>query len=90
MFKTETLRTLGKILELEKTPLFTQNTNFLTAETERWLSIYNPVEVPYHYRQILSHNHNAVDDAILVMAKVRAYFQVAHNVSSGLWLFSDG
>jgi hypothetical protein len=90
MCKTETLRTLGKILELEKTPMFTQNTDFLTAETNKWLSIYiNPsVDVSYHHLPTV--NSNTVDDAILVMAKVHAYFQVAHKVSPGLWLISDG
>jgi vacuolar protein sorting-associated protein 1 len=39
--KEEALRTVVKILELEKIPVFTQNTHYLESEGKKWLSRYS-------------------------------------------------
>lgn len=73
---------MKKVLALENIPLFTQNAEFLKTETTRWLTIYGSTRDAVYLQPNRSVASAEVDDTILVMAKVRAYFQIAYNVSS--------
>jgi hypothetical protein len=85
--KVETVRILEKILALESVPLFTQNTDFLESEGQKWLSTYTRIRgqsssyldppPEYHFHPAPEPQFN---NAMIVMANVRAYFQVAYKV----------
>jgi hypothetical protein len=93
--KVETIRILEKILALESVPLFTQNTDFLESEGQKWLSTYTrirgqsssylvdpppPVDYYYHPPPVAEEPVKDFNNAMIVMANVRAYFQVAYKV----------
>jgi hypothetical protein len=89
--KVETVRTLQKILALESVPLFTQNTDLLKSESQKWFSSYNlvsgrsPSYLSAREYSRLSKEQDVDDqfefrNALTVMADVRAYFQVAYKV----------
>lgn len=93
--KVETLHILEKVLALESVPLFTQNTDFLNSEGKKWLSTYTRVRgqssrylvpsqpTPYPCPDIIfeeANDENQFHNALIVMANVRAYFQVAYKV----------
>ncbi|KAJ7853672.1 P-loop containing nucleoside triphosphate hydrolase protein [Mycena olivaceomarginata] len=89
--KDEALKTLEKMLVLEKLPLFTQNTHQFRTETKVWFTRYNTVR--HHseiYRlgvrppivaltprpQVFEGEEYA--DELTLMANVRAYWQIAY------------
>jgi hypothetical protein len=82
------LKALLKTLELEKMPLFTQNTQFLGSEREKWLGRYqHKRRYPYPHsgqeeRMPMPIPTPPFDEEIVVMAEVRAYFEVAYRVCS--------
>ena len=47
--KVQALETLEKILKIEAKPLFTQNINFLVAETNKWKNHYVGRRHPHQY-----------------------------------------
>ncbi|KAG6913069.1 hypothetical protein DXG01_009878 [Tephrocybe rancida] len=78
--KVETTNALTKMLKLEVDPLFTQNTELMQSERIHWLQQFYNAQYPGIAPMAIhgvSRNH-ADDDALSVMADVRAYFQVAH------------
>lgn len=88
------LKALLKTLELEKMPLFTQNTEFLGSEREKWLGRYQ-YKHRWPYPRSVSPESRAqspptptptssFDEEMVVMAEVRAYFEVAYRVRSSL------
>ncbi|TFK32039.1 P-loop containing nucleoside triphosphate hydrolase protein [Crucibulum laeve] len=60
---------LNKMLKLESEPLFTQNSHYMQASEEKWLQFYLDV-----HRKMP--NYLAYHNELVVMANVRAYFQV--------------
>ncbi|KAJ7641667.1 P-loop containing nucleoside triphosphate hydrolase protein [Roridomyces roridus] len=89
--RVEALKTLEKMLVLERVPLFTQNTDHLQSETHAWLGRYNSVH--YHSRHYLSGRPRSpsppavryieiegqpFSEELHLMAKTRAYWQIAY------------
>lgn len=61
------------LLRLETQPVFTQNIDYLDDADAKWFARYTIIQRPYH----------VVDDykdESRLMARVRAYFQVAYKV----------
>ncbi|KAJ7242403.1 P-loop containing nucleoside triphosphate hydrolase protein [Mycena haematopus] len=88
-YKDQALETLEKMLALEKLPLFTQNTQFQT-ETKAWFTRYNTVRHYWsNYHRTLPSNVTMAAQALMaqgeeyaeelvLMANVRAYWQIAY------------
>ena len=69
---------LTRILRMENTPLFTQNSDYI-AEDSKWISTY------MNHRSYSSQAGSdtwTVEDEIRVMASVQAYFQVSYKAST--------
>ena len=84
------LKGLRKMLELEKTPLFTQNLQLFHSERTEWLRRYEygyrwPASIP-SFPTIpqfpAAADTSNVKDAMVVMADVRAFFEIAYRVRS--------
>jgi len=69
-------KALLKTLELEKTPLFTQNRRFFDSERAEWLTRFRDKHRNTNYPP------QPFDEEMTVMAEVRAYFEVAYRVRS--------
>jgi len=66
---------LTKILRLENNPLFTQNSDYITQDTE-WFSTY--LNHTRGYGSQTGSDMWTTEDEVRVMASVQAYFQVSH------------
>ncbi|KAF9000114.1 P-loop containing nucleoside triphosphate hydrolase protein [Cyathus striatus] len=87
-FKAKCLQQLEAILTLETVPLFTLNTHYLESAEKKWITRYTwareyPVleygtSQKYNGSSGYSLESDEFRDEILVMAKARAYFQVAY------------
>jgi hypothetical protein len=82
-------KALLKTLELEKTPLFTQNRRYFDSERAEWLTRFqdkhrntNNPDVWGLRSQSVSDSPSSFDEEMTVMAEVRAYFEVAYRVRS--------
>jgi hypothetical protein len=81
------LKALRKMLELEKTPLFTQNLQLFHSERTEWLRRYEygyrwPTNTASYPTYSGGADTSSVKDAMVVMADVRAFFEVAYRVCS--------
>jgi hypothetical protein len=87
---------LDKTLQLEHNPVYTQNTDYLAKEKQRWSSFYTDIRRrPWRYLIIANKQSGDEDSedemvripedkfqqAVSVMANVRAYFQVTYKVN---------
>ncbi len=84
--------TLKKIVELETTRVYSSNTDFL-RERDQWLHRYQYVtlsETQYHitvrhsphpWKTVPDYYLSSYEDEMHLMAKVRAYFEVAYKVA---------
>ncbi len=97
IYKTEALVTLGKVVKLETSPVFTQVPHYL-MERSKWLERFRKVyKTPRTYSihrpgpselrpslvaadSYTVHETTEDEEALLVMAKVRAYFEMAYKV----------
>ncbi|KAF8198265.1 P-loop containing nucleoside triphosphate hydrolase protein [Mycena galopus ATCC 62051] len=89
--KDHALETLEKMLALEKLPLFTQNTHQFQTESKAWFTRYNTVRHHWSsYRlgvlppntplvpQALMYQGEEYAEELVLMANVRAYWQIAY------------
>jgi hypothetical protein len=97
--KASALQVVDKTLQLEHNPVYTQNTDFLASEKQKWSSYYTGLR-QRHFRYLInprviepSESDDDTDNemvriaedkfqqALSVMANVRAYFQVTYKVN---------
>jgi hypothetical protein len=87
---------VDKTLQLEHNPVYTQNTDYLANEKRRWYSFYTGARqrhwqyhiTPYEHieseetaEEIVRIPEDKFQQALSVMANVRAYFQVTYKVN---------
>ncbi|KAF7290690.1 hypothetical protein MIND_01309300 [Mycena indigotica] len=73
-YRVLALDTLEKVLEIESQPLFTHNKNLFIAESKKWKAHYLGRRTPYQYHD----ETEEYDEELTLMAKVRAYWQIAY------------
>jgi len=83
-YKDQAILALDNVLRLEVMPIYTQNTELFKSERRRWLIMYRDAH-PSLLRQTYD-GRSWVDmfdrygDELVVIAEVRAYFEIAHKV----------
>ena len=94
--KANALQTIDNILQLERNLIYTQNTEFLASEKQRWSSIYTLIqqnsskclintdasepESDDDQDKLVEIIDDRFQQALSVMVNVMAYFQVAYKV----------
>ncbi|KAJ7025176.1 P-loop containing nucleoside triphosphate hydrolase protein [Mycena alexandri] len=76
----QALKTLEKLLAFEKLPLFTQNTHQYLTESKAWLARYTSFQTnSWKYLRAEAHTQpGAFVEELVLMANVRAYWQIAY------------
>ncbi len=85
MCKSEALVILGKAINLETSPIFTQVPQYSMERSKWFRRLYRAYRDPHSYGQSVSmpsavREATEDEEALLVMAKVRAYFEIAYKV----------
>ncbi|KAK0476319.1 P-loop containing nucleoside triphosphate hydrolase protein [Armillaria novae-zelandiae] len=83
MCKSETLLILGKAINLETSPIFTQVPQYSMERSKWFRRLYKAYRDPHSYGHSVSmpaavREATEDEEALLVMAKVRAYFEIAY------------